>query len=326
MPISAPKQCTLSTQPDSMAADLALQAELLAIGRQQQLDGGRVEADAVVQRLHAMALVDAADRHHAHQDVHRLDEARVAREQRFDVKRFVRLDHEIDPRTGDVDPRQVLRVVDDLVDLGNDDAVLEGGRFDQRRRVLGARPRVQVAGAVGLVAGHHHHVRRQVDVQARVQLDVGVQRADLQRALLQELRDAQALRAGEREIELAGDAALEQVEVLRQADARHDHVQALHLAGIDLHQGAREEVGLFLIVTLEYDAVAADDQALQRFDEPVGAQDGAFRQVPHGLHAPLFFLAPRVPPARRSFATVHHVSFVRHSGQHSKTTSRVQST
>ena len=39
--------------------------------------------------------------------------------------------------------------------------------------------------------------------------------ADLERAVLQELRDAQALRAGVGEVELAGDAALEQVEVLR---------------------------------------------------------------------------------------------------------------
>ena len=50
-------------------ADLALQPELLAVGRQDQFDRGGVEADAVVERLHLMALVDAADRHHRHQDL-----------------------------------------------------------------------------------------------------------------------------------------------------------------------------------------------------------------------------------------------------------------
>ena len=121
---------------------------------------------------------------------------------------------------GDVDPRQVADVVDDLVDLRDHDAVAEGGGLDQRRRVFGARAGVEVACAVGLEAGDEHDVRRQVDVQAPIELDVGVDRADLEHAVLQELRDAQALRAGVGEVELAGDAALEQVELLGTADAR----------------------------------------------------------------------------------------------------------
>jgi hypothetical protein len=63
MPSSEPKECTDSTKPASIAGisagcgfsaqcgDLALQAERLGIGRQQQFDGGGVEADAVVQAL-----------------------------------------------------------------------------------------------------------------------------------------------------------------------------------------------------------------------------------------------------------------------------------
>jgi hypothetical protein len=48
-------------------ADLAAQAERLGIGRQQQLDGRGVEADAVVQALHLVLGVDALDGHHRHQ-------------------------------------------------------------------------------------------------------------------------------------------------------------------------------------------------------------------------------------------------------------------
>jgi ubiquinone biosynthesis protein UbiJ len=41
-----------------------------------------------------------------------------------------------------------------------------------------------------------------------------VDRADFQQAVFEQLADAQALGAGEGEIELAGDAAFEQVQVL----------------------------------------------------------------------------------------------------------------
>ncbi|MNN88250.1 hypothetical protein D3C81_2059110 [compost metagenome] len=87
-----------------VAADLALQAQLLAIRGQNQLDGGRIETDAVIERLHLVFFIHAADRHHGHQHVHGLDHARIARKQRFDEERFVGLHDEIDPRAGHVDP------------------------------------------------------------------------------------------------------------------------------------------------------------------------------------------------------------------------------
>ena len=52
-----------------MAGDLALQAQLLAVSRQQQLDRGGAEADAVIQPLHAIGRVDALDREHRGQDL-----------------------------------------------------------------------------------------------------------------------------------------------------------------------------------------------------------------------------------------------------------------
>ena len=68
-------------------ADLALQAERLAVGRQQQFDRRGVEADAVVEALHLVLGVDALDGHHRHQHLDLGDLRRVAGEQRLDVVR-----------------------------------------------------------------------------------------------------------------------------------------------------------------------------------------------------------------------------------------------
>ncbi|MNZ68782.1 hypothetical protein D3C78_870580 [compost metagenome] len=220
-----------------VAADLAFEAEGFAVGRQDQLDGRGVETDAVVEGLHVVFFVDAANRHHRHQHVHRLDVPWIAGEKRFDVERFVGHHHEVDPGGGNVDARQVADIVHQLVDLDDDDAVAEGRRFDQCRGVFGARPGVDVAGAVGHEAGREHDVGNQVHHQPCVELDVGVDRADFQQAVFEQLADAQALGAGEREVELARDTAFEQVQVLGAPDAGHDHVQVMQLRGVGLGQG-----------------------------------------------------------------------------------------
>ena len=102
-----------------MRADL-LQPEL-AVGRQQQLDRGRVEADPVVQALDAVRRVDALDREHRGEDLRFGDRRRIAREQRLDVERPAGLDNEMHTITRDVDTRHL---VDDAVDLRDHDAVL----------------------------------------------------------------------------------------------------------------------------------------------------------------------------------------------------------
>lgn len=96
--------------------DFAFQAELLAIGRQQQLDGGGIKADTVVKRLHLMFRIDALDRHHRHQYVFLLNQARIAGEERFDKERLVGNHHVIDPRAGNIDARQIAFVVHQFVD------------------------------------------------------------------------------------------------------------------------------------------------------------------------------------------------------------------
>jgi hypothetical protein len=101
-------------------ADLSAQTELLAVGRQDQLDRRRVEPDAVVELVHFVALVHTTDREHRLQDLDVADQMRIAREQSLHVARPIGLHAHIDPVAGDVDPREL---VDDLIHLDNDDAV-----------------------------------------------------------------------------------------------------------------------------------------------------------------------------------------------------------
>ncbi|MNV09412.1 hypothetical protein D3C71_999020 [compost metagenome] len=230
---------------------------------------------------------------------------RVAGEQRFDIERLVGHHHEVDPGGGNVDARQVADVVHQLVDLDDDDAVAEGRRFDQRRGVFGARPGVDVAGAVGHEAGREHDVGNQVHHQPCVELDVGVDRADFQQAVFEQLADAQALGAGEREVELAGDAAFEQVQVLGASDAGHDHVQVMQLRGVGLGQGTGKEIRLLLVVAFEHHAVARQDQRLQRRDDVIGGQHHTVGKTSHQLEAPLLFAAPPRPSRVGGYCCCH---------------------
>jgi len=139
-----------------VARDLALQAKLLAIGGQQKLDRGRAEADPVIQPLHAIRRIDALDREHRGQDLPLGDGGRIAREQRLDEERLFRLDDEVYAIRRNVDARHP---VDDFINLGDHDTVLERRRLDDRRRVLGVRAGVEVAIAIGADRGDQRDVR-----------------------------------------------------------------------------------------------------------------------------------------------------------------------
>gem|GEM_PF-6418854 len=223
----------------------------------------------------------------------------------LDVERLVGLHHEVDPAGRDVHARQVARVVDDLVDLDDDDAVGEGRGFDQRRGVLGARAGVDVALAVGGEAGHQRDVGDQVHQQARIELDVGVDGTDFQQAVFQQLADAQALRTGEGEVELARDLPFEQVQMLGAADAGHDHVQVVQLAGIDLGQRAGEEIRLLLVVAFEYHAIAGCDQRFQGLDDPLAGQHHAIGEATRLIETPGLFGTTTRPLRRWGHCCCH---------------------
>ena len=120
-------------------------------------------------------------------------------------------------------------------------------------------------------------------------------RADFQQAVFQQLADAQRLSAGEREIQLAGDALFKQVQVLGTADAGHDHVQIVERGRVGLGQGAREEVGLLLVVALQHHAVAGEDQGFKGLDDLVTGQHRPVCVFLDQPEPPLLLVAPPRP-------------------------------
>ena len=181
---------------------------------------------------------------------------------------------------------------------------MERGGFHQRRSVFGARPGVEVALAVGFITGDQRDVRRQVDVQTRVKLDIGVNRADFQQAIFQQLRNAQTLGAGEGEIELAGDAFFEKVQVLAAPDARHNHMQVVNFLRVNLRQHPREEICLFLVVAFQYHPVAGGQQMFQYGNQLVSGDHFA-RDFRLG-QSPLFFRTATVPDSPRRLFGIHY--------------------
>ena len=79
--------------------------------------------------------------------------------------------------------------------------------------------------------------------------------------------DAQALRTGVGEIDFLRDTQLKQGEMFGPADTRNDQMQIVNLFRIDLYQGTRKEISLFLVIAFEHDRVAADDESFQSLDD-----------------------------------------------------------
>ena len=62
--------------------------------------------------------------------------------------------------------------------------------------------------------------------------------ADFELTIFQQLGDSQALRPGEGEVQLAGDAFLKDIQMLATADARHDHMQIVDNLRVHFSQRA----------------------------------------------------------------------------------------
>src|SRR5580658_3678963 len=165
----------------------------------------------MVQSLDPVFRVDALDRHHGCQDLYFGDASRVAGEQRLDVERLRRDNHEIHPIARYVHARQRLHY---LVDLRNNDAPLESSRFDDRGGILCVRTHVKIARAVSAASDGQGNVGSEVDEVAGEKLAVGVDCAELDFSGLQDARYCMALRSREGKVELLGNAFLEQVDML----------------------------------------------------------------------------------------------------------------
>jgi hypothetical protein len=139
---------------------------------------------------------------------------------------------------------------------------VEGGGFHQRRGIFGTGPGVEVAFAVGFIPGDQRDVGRQVDIQARVKLDVGVNRADFQQTIFQQLRNTQALGTGEGESLRAMPFSKRSRCSLRPTLGMI--ICRSWILRVDFRQHAGEKIGLFLVIALQYHAVARGEQIFQR--------------------------------------------------------------
>lgn len=161
----------------------------------------------------------------------------------------------------DIDPRNLL---DDLVDLGDHDTVLERRRLHHGRRVLGVRTGVEISVAIGADGGDQRDLRRQIDEVAGEQFEIGVDRAQLDLAAEQHARDAGRLRPGIGIVELLRDTAVEQVEMLGENDARLHHVQIMDPGEVDGEERAAEQIGLLLVVAFQADPITWPENSLKQ--------------------------------------------------------------
>ncbi len=227
---------------------------------------------------------------------------------RLDEERLFRLDDEMHAIRRDVDARHL---VDDFIDLGDHDTVLERSRLDDGRRVFGIRAGVEVSVAIGADRGDQRDVRGEVDEVAGEQLEIGMNRAEFDLAAEQHARDARRLRTGIGVVQLLRDAAIEQVEMLRQHDARLHHVQVVHPGKIDRKQRAAEQIRLLLVIAFQAHPVAGPNDG---FHQPRGIarfHDLAARQPGAGLDAGIARLAVALPCRHRTVP-----GFCAHGHQH----------
>ena len=118
---------------------------------------------------------------------------------------------------------------------------------------------------VGLPRHRQRHLRREIDEVAAEQLDVGVDRAELDLPGVKRARHRRALRAGIGIVELLGDAFGEEVEVLGEHDAGLHDVDVVQHLRVGLGERACEEVGLLLVVAFEAEPIAGLEDGLEQF-------------------------------------------------------------
>src|SRR5215472_711701 len=140
-------------------ADLSPQTKRLAVGWQQELDGGGVESDTVIQRMNLVEFVDATDDHHPHQNLKIVDMPWIACKQGFYRKRSISFHYDIHARRGDIHARKCF---DYLIRLNDHNGIVESCGFYDHGRLLRVRPRVWVPGTTCLFRTNQHDVRNQV--------------------------------------------------------------------------------------------------------------------------------------------------------------------
>ena len=105
-----------------VGANLAPEAQLLAVGGKQELDCSGVEADAVIEPADAIGGIEALDREHCRENLSFGDGRGIAGEEWLDIEGLSHRHDEMHLVAGNIDARHL---VDDLLHLGDDQASLE---------------------------------------------------------------------------------------------------------------------------------------------------------------------------------------------------------
>src|SRR5664279_3031401 len=153
--------------------------------------------------MHLVPFIYSPNDHHSDKNLQIADVTGIAREKRLYSKRPIGLHHYVYPGSGNIDTWQFVH---DLIYLHDDDSIVKSCGFDNDGRVFGIWTSEKVAFCIGLLSAHQRHVGHEIHQQPGIQLNVGVYGADLELAVLQQLRYAQALRTGKREIYFLGYA------------------------------------------------------------------------------------------------------------------------
>src|SRR6201991_3675330 len=126
-------------------------------------------------------------------------------------------------------------------------------------------------------------------------------RANGELAILQQLRHAQALWSSESKIHFLSNTQFKECEMFRTTNARNNQVQIMNLLRIDLDQRSGQEISLFLIVSLQYDPVSADQHSLESVDDPFFFDDQSLHPRFEQLHAPPLLIASGGPRTRNRY-------------------------
>ncbi len=247
-----------------VGANLAPEAELLAVGRKQELDRSGVEADAVIEPADAIGSIEALDREHRRENLSFGDGRGIAGEEWLDIEGLARRHHEMHLVAGNIDARHP---VDDLLHLRDDQSTLEARRLDDRRRVFGVGAGIEIAFGVCADCRDQRDVGGQLDKVAGKELQTGVNPAELDLSAKKHSRDPCRLRAGVSVVQPLCHAALEHIEVLGKDHAGLHHMKIVDLRRINVSEGGSENVGLLLIVTLQTDPVARTKNCFQEIGQ-----------------------------------------------------------
>src|SRR5580704_11107363 len=183
--------------------------------------------------------------------------------------------------------------------LHDDDAVVKGSCFRNDWRVFSVGPGINVAFSIRLYRTNEDHIGDKIHQQSGIKFDVGVDGSNVEPPIFQQLGDAQALWTCVGEIYFLRDSQFKQCELFGPADTRNDQMQIVNLLRINLYQGPREEISLFLVISFQHDPVAADDESFQSVDDLLLGEDWPLHPGLDELHAPSFLVAPRRPGVSR---------------------------